>query len=140
MTSCPDLTAVALPSNLSDHTLILIQVKPCCRIDKKPPFRYVNTWCNHHGYVDCINSGFTATVWGGYQYNLIATPKQTKTSLKEWSRQFKQQDLVTKLQNDYHKWFLLADDDPKNINIYNNLMNINVQLMQANKLQTETLM
>lgn len=77
---------------------------------------------------------------GDYQHMLIYKLKQTKTLLKDWSKKLKKQDNVSKLQDEYNKYFLLSDADLKNATIYSTLMNINTQLLQAFKIQSECLM
>lgn len=44
MQICPDLTSIALPTNISDHTLILIRFKEGNKQDKNAPSIYINNW------------------------------------------------------------------------------------------------
>lgn len=55
--SCPDLSAIAFPTDLSYHTLILVIFKEGNKQDRDATFRYINN--QHHGLKFRQNSGYS---------------------------------------------------------------------------------
>lgn len=60
LTTCPTLSAFAMPTMLSDHTPIIITFNHSAKKAKNYPFRYVNFWHHKPGYDICVSEGFKA--------------------------------------------------------------------------------
>lgn len=85
----PNLTTVALPTILSNHTPIVIIFEDSKPRHKNIPFRYIGTWGNTEGYLQCLQEGLQTTTRGDFIYKFIAKLQKIRYSLKFYNSHIK---------------------------------------------------
>lgn len=80
---------------------------------------------------------FKASTFGYFTYNIIIKLKQTKDNFKKWNINLRATYVVKRLHVAYIQAFAQSDENLNDLNAYERMMQINMELKHQIKLQHE---